>query len=95
MPQYPESYYTIAEVIGEDAARKLCEAFGGEAIYVPKSDSLESVERVAAIRQEYNGANVPQLARKYGLTTRRVQRIVENERPVMPGQMDMFLSETN
>lgn len=34
MAQYPESYLSIAEVIGEDAARALCAVFGGEAIYI-------------------------------------------------------------
>ena len=34
--------------------------------------------------------NIPQLARKHNLTIRRVQQIVENERPVLPGQVNMF-----
>jgi Mor family transcriptional regulator len=90
MAQYPESYLSIAEVIGEDAARALCAVFGGEAIYIPKLDSVENAQRVAAIRREYNGVNIPQLARKHNLTIRRVQQIVENERPVLPGQVNMF-----
>lgn len=90
MAQYPESYYSIAEIIGEDAARKLCEAYGGEAIYIPKVESLLAVERVAQIRQEYNGQNVTKLAKKYKLTERRVQQIVEDLPGVLPGQTSMF-----
>lgn len=93
MARYPESYSTIAEVIGEEATRKLCEAFGGEAIYVPKAESVENAERLASIRREYNGGNVALLARRYGLTTRRVQQIVEGEAGTLPGQMDMFEEE--
>lgn len=93
MARYPESYSTIAEIIGEEATRKLCEAFGGEAIYVPKAESVGNAERVAAIRREYNGGNVALLARQYGLTTRRVQQIVEGEPGTLPGQLDMFDEE--
>ena len=90
MAQYPESYNSIAEIIGEGAARKLCEAYGGEAIYIPKVESLQAVERVTRIRQEYNGQNVTKLAKRYKLTERRVQQIVEDLPGVLPGQLSMF-----
>jgi Mor family transcriptional regulator len=90
MAQYPDSYYSIAEVIGDEAARKLCEAYGGEAIYVPKLDTLEAVERVAAIRREYNGSNVAKLARKYNLTQMRVYQIVQDLNPQIDGQISML-----
>lgn len=90
MAQYPESYYSIAEIIGEDAARKLCEVYGGEAIYIPKVESLMAVERLALIRREYNGRNVAALAKKHNLTERRVQQMVEDLPGVLPGQTHMF-----
>lgn len=90
MAQYPESYYSIASVIGDDAARKLCEAFGGEAIYVPKLDTLEAVERVARIRDEYNGSNVAHIARKYNLTQMRVYQIVQDLNPQIDGQISIL-----
>lgn len=90
MAKRPESYNQLVEIIGDEAARKLCEAVGGEAIYVPKLDTVDNAQRIMDIRAEYNGANTPMLSRKYGLTTRRIQQIVDASSPVLPGQMDMF-----
>lgn len=90
MAQTPESFNQLVDILGEGAARKLCEAVGGEAIYIPKLDTVDNARRILDIRAEFNGANTPFLARKYGLTTRRIQQIVEAGAPTLPGRVDMF-----
>lgn len=90
MDQYPDSYYSIADAIGDAAARKLCEAYGGEAIYVPKIETLEAADRAARIREEYNGSNAPLLARKYKLTRMRIYQIVDRHRREINGQISML-----
>lgn len=89
MSQYPSSFYTVAEIIGDEAARKLCEAFGGDTIYVPKVETLDSADRVAEIRAAYNGSNIKALAERYGLTRMRVYQIVGDMLPKIDGQMDI------
>lgn len=90
MDTTPSSYLVLEDAIGEEAAKALCRAFGGEALYIPKIETLEKISQQEAIRKAYNGANVRQLAKQYNLTPRRVQQIVENERPVLPGQVTFF-----
>lgn len=89
MAQYPGSFYTVAEIIGEDAARKLCEAFGGDTIYVPKAETLDSADRIAEIRKAYNGGNAKVLAERYGVTRMRIYQIVGDMLPKIDGQMDI------
>lgn len=73
----------LSDVIGIEATLKICEAFGGEAIYIPLTDAIYAAVRRKWIREEYSEKNaVPrQIARKYGLSEREVQRIVSGIRP--------------
>lgn len=89
MPRYPESYYSIAEIIGEEAARRLCEVYGGDTLYLPKPESLDAVDKAERIRAEYNGSNIKALADKYNLTRMRVYQLVEDLSPQAPGQISM------
>ena len=52
---------------------------GGEFLYFPKRTTLERGLRREAIVREYNGANIRQLAKKYGLTERYVRTILQEE----------------
>lgn len=89
MAKYPESYYTIAEIIGDEAARKLCEAMGGDTVYLPKPESLDAADRAERIRAEYTGGNVKELALKYNLTRMRVYQIINGLNPQLDGQINM------
>lgn len=73
----------LADVIGIEATLKICEAFGGDAIYIPLTDTIYTAVRRKWIREEYLEKNVAprRLARKYGLSEREVQRIVSGIRP--------------
>jgi len=86
----PESYQTIAELIGVQNALKLAAHLGGLTFYYPVLDSLVRAKRDERIKQEFNGANHRELARKYGLTESWVRAIVQRK-PAYE-QTDMFES---
>lgn len=73
----------LADVIGMEATLKLCEVFGGEAVYIPLTDNVYAAVRRKWIRDEYLERNVAprHIARKYGLSEREVQRIISEIRP--------------
>lgn len=72
----PEGLYRmIAEAIGTDNFYKLAEVVGGTTVYIPKPESVTRPVRDARIKEEFNGYNHPELARKYGVTERWVRRI--------------------
>ena len=89
MPKYPESYNTIVEIIGEPAARTLCEELGGDTIYLPKPESLDAADKAERIRAEYTGTNIKELALKYNLTRMRVHQLVEGIFPQLDGQINI------
>lgn len=66
-------------VPGEAAAAlvdRLLLCLGGEKYYLPKPAALERSRLHAELRARFNGSNYAELARDSGLTTRRVQQIV-------------------
>lgn len=88
MDMLPEAHRKIAEVIGVEATLTLCDIYGGMQLYVPKTDNVYASVRAQMIRSEYNGMNTAQLAKKYRVTTRTVQMIVEDmPTPQIDGQM--------
>ena len=74
-------YCTIAEEIGIDNLLKLSRLVGGDSFYVPIESTLLRVFRNKKILEEYNGCNVKDLAKKYGITRRMVHYIV-SQNPV-------------
>lgn len=73
----PESYQTVAEIIGKENTIKLARHLGGVPVYFPKLDTLIQRKRDERIRQEFNGVNHRDLARKYDLTERWIREIVQ------------------
>lgn len=69
----------LADIIGIEAYRALIAAYGGTEIYVPKLDGFLRAERDARLRDEFDGYNFRQLAKKYGLTDVRIRSIVADE----------------
>lgn len=72
----PEAHRKLAEVIGVEATLRLSEVYGGLTLYVPKLDMVHAAMRTKRIRAEYDGTNARQLARKYGVSNRCIQRAV-------------------
>ena len=62
----PEGLYRmIAEAIGTDNFYKLAEVVGGTTVYIPKPESVTRPVRDARIKEEFNGYNHPELARRH------------------------------
>lgn len=72
----------FAEVIGVAATIKLCEAFAGEQVYIPKNDALRKTLRDREIRDLYmRGWTVKQIARKFSMAEPYVHTLVADVRP--------------
>jgi len=85
----PEGLYRmIAEAIGTDNFSRLAEVVGGTTVYIPKPESVTRPVRDVRIKEEFNGYNHPELARKYGVTERWVRRICGPGQA--EGQLDIF-----
>lgn len=67
----------IAEAIGMEAYIKLLEYHGGDTVYIPQPDRLAQYVRQRLVRQDFNGFNHKELAKKWGLTVRSIYMIVE------------------
>ena len=76
LEDFPSTFRAVAEVIGLDAALLLSEKLGGEAVYVPKIESLQRAARDRAVRRGFDGSNYSDLARKYGLSVAWIRQII-------------------
>lgn len=73
----------IKEEPAEDLARHLVAAIalhhGGRPVYLPKGAALETALMHDAIYRAHRRGNTEALARRHGLTTRAIQRIVRDQ----------------
>ena len=87
--------YDLAECIGLEVYIKLVRVFAGLPITIPMPKSINKNARNRKIIREFNGYNAKQLARKYGLSKRRINEITSHklkeikESPI-DGQLKMF-----
>lgn len=91
----PEPYKTVAEVCGMEVVITLAENFGGSQVYFQQIDTMVDTLKERLIRQEFNGYNYEELARKYKCSTRWVRKLVsdiENKVRNKPldGQISIF-----
>lgn len=75
--QIPEDLYWLYELVGLERFLKIIDTAGGEFLYFPKRSTLERDLRRKAILGEFDGTNLRQLARKYGLSERHVRSILQ------------------
>lgn len=75
----PEDLYWLYELVGMDHFLKIIDTAGGEFLYFPKRSTLERGLRRQAIAREYDGTNLRQLSRKYGLSDRHIRTILQEE----------------
>ena len=67
----------LAETIGMEAFLKLIEVYGGTGRrYIPQASVLTIPIRDAQIREEYDGTNLLNICRKWGISEGTVRRIV-------------------
>jgi Mor family transcriptional regulator len=73
----PGELKDIADVIGVAATIKLAKAFRGCRIYICNIDPIIRKQRNSKICKAYDqGEKVIKLARKYGLSTRHIEKIL-------------------
>ena len=77
--EFREPYKSIAEVIGVETMIKLSENFPRFTLYIPTISGLLKQATYKNIIEEYNGANVKQLALRYGVSERTIYRILESK----------------
>lgn len=86
----------LAEAIGMEGFIRLVDTYGGTSnLYVPVAEQLVRPVRDEMIRREYNGRNIYELARKWGLTDRSIREIVKEEAKKLrtapgPGQLSFL-----
>lgn len=73
-----EKYRAIAEVVGMEGLKKLCDHFGGSNIYIPQNKQLIGNRREITIYREYDGSNIKQLAARYGVSESTVYNLVRD-----------------
>ncbi|MCA1989424.1 MAG: hypothetical protein LDL07_09830 [Desulfarculus sp.] len=76
----PDIYQEMAAVIGVEATVTLAQNFAGTSVYFPKLERALLGLRNAAIRREFDGANVKLLSRRWNLSARHVRHIVNPPR---------------
>lgn len=78
--QMPEAHRKFSDVLGVEAALKLFDNFGGEEIYIPKTDAIYNVVRDAEIRRRRaEGYSVRQLCGLYGLERQTIYDILKKD----------------
>lgn len=69
-----------ARDFGRRVADMLAEDWGGCSVYVPKDLARRFRRRDTSILRNFTGANIEELARRYGLTPQRIYAIIKAER---------------
>lgn len=83
----PEQYQPLAEITGVPQLLALAEKQGGSNLYVPKLEALVRTARDQQIKEQFNGYNAEDLARRYCMTVRWVQEICKDS--PTPGQISL------
>lgn len=74
---------SIAEEIGTENLLKLAALVGGSTFYMPQVESILRPLRNQKIKEEYNGYNIDELVKKYGVSQRKAYQIIQ-EKAVYP-----------
>lgn len=82
----------IADQIGCAIADRLADVWGGQLITFPKDMAYRLSQRDMVIYAEFNGTNHSALARKYGIGTRAIYKLIARARTRSRGldQPDLF-----
>lgn len=82
-----ERYRDVVKLIGIRNFILLSNYSRGEELYFPKVENVVAPARNRRIKKEYNGYNGKELADRYNITIKQVQRVMRDEPPV--GQMSI------
>ena len=75
----PYNLQVMVKLVGMENFLELCKIYGGTMVYIPVYDRVLMGERNREIAKEYNGRNMRELGREYGLTKQQIRRLLEKE----------------
>lgn len=70
----------LAAHVGHEVMYAFAQHWGGDAVYIPKADTLQRYDRDLRIWADFNGRNHAELARKYRISKVWVYAIVRRMR---------------
>jgi len=79
LPDMPEVKRGVIAFNVAEAIRRNC---GGSMVYISKGESYERSNRDRQIWDEFNGRNIPELARKHDLTESQLYTIIRAQRAI-------------
>lgn len=80
MDDLNEEQRQLAELIGLDGYKALVRTYGGMHIDIPQAETLTRDRRNEQIIAAYDGYNVAELARKWGLSESRIYVLTKGKR---------------
>jgi Mor family transcriptional regulator len=91
----PETYSQLVSEIGIDNTLKIAKLFSGQYVYFLKVETIERPLRNRQIRDEFNGYNYEELAKKYNLTEIMIRNIcldiiTKKRRQPFEGQLSLL-----
>jgi len=89
IPKKPTATHKLAELMGMAAFGKLCENYGNEVLQIPRAAAAIRALRNQAILKDFaSGLRQIDIALKYGMTERQVNKICNTVR--IDRQLDIF-----
>ena len=80
MDDLPEEIQALAEMVGMDKLFETLDRFEGDTIYFPSKKTLLRETRDRLIREQFDGRNYRELARKNRMSVRQVRNICNGGR---------------
>lgn len=71
-----EEQRQLIDCIGIENYKKIVLEFGGQYIYIPKSETISRELRDREIKEQFDGSNYRKIANKYNLSVGQVRRII-------------------
>ncbi|MDK2562952.1 Mor transcription activator family protein [Romboutsia sedimentorum] len=77
LEDFSEELVGFVDFIGIDKFIDICDKFGGDSIYFPKKSSVLRCSRNRKIRAMYDGYNIKNIAKEFGITREQVKNIIK------------------
>ncbi|MDH1700286.1 Mor transcription activator family protein [Comamonas terrigena] len=73
------------EELTEELVRRYVQRLGGGQVYVPVRRIVERDKLAKELYAHFDGRNTRELARRFGISVRQVQRLLSSKRPTLAG----------
>jgi Mor family transcriptional regulator len=75
-----EPFDALMEMAGFDAVCALSDLMSGCSLYIPSKKAIFQRCLEMEAMKEFNGVNLPAIAKKYGLSVRHMRRVVDENK---------------